>query len=280
MERVTEALQRARAELAGDGTTHGASLRPVVPLRDAGPDSRSRQDGGVAGHFRRDAAGSPVVADSRFPLVKLDEAALEENRIVANDSSSPLTRYYDMLRNQLLNNVKEGIVGTIAVTSPTAGCGVTVTAINLAFSLARMRSTNVLLIDANPSDAGVASKLRLWAGLTTSDAPEGIIRAEAGEVCVHVVTVPGAAGEVVDHHRLSALVENARKAVRPALVVLDLPPMLANDETIPSALDADRLVLVLAVGQSTVADLEACKTFLGSKAGVQVVLNKTRWHDL
>lgn len=275
MERVTEALQRARAELAGES----APLRPVTPLRDAGPDSRSRQDGGVAGHFRRDAAGSPLAADPRFPLVRLDEAALEQNRVVANDSSSPLTRYYDMLRNQLLSN-KEGMVGTIAVTSPTAGCGVTVTAINLAFSLARMRTTNVLLVDANPSDAGVAAKLRLWDRLTTSDAPDGIIRAEAGEVCVYIVTAPGTAGEVVDHHRLSELVESARKAVRPALVVLDLPPMLANDETIPSALDADRLVLVLAVGESTVADLEACKTFLGSKAGVQVVLNKTRWHDL
>ncbi len=220
-----------------------------------------------------------MAADPRFPLVRLDEAALEQNRVVANDSSSPLTRYYDMLRNQLLSN-KEGMVGTIAVTSPAAGCGVTVTAINLAFSLARMRTTNVLLVDANPSDAGVAAKLRLWDGLTTSDAPDGIIRAEAGEVCVYVVTAPGTAGEVVDHHRLSELVESARKAVRPALVVLDLPPMLANDETIPSALDADRLVLVLAVGESTVADLEACKTFLGSKAGVQVVLNKTRWHDL
>lgn len=276
MERVTEALQRARAELAGDS----APLRPVTSLRDAGSDGRSKQDGGVAGHFRRDAAGSPLVADPRFPLVRLDEAALEQNRVVANDSSSPLTRYYDMLRNQLLNNVKDGMVGTIAVTSPTAGCGVTVTAINLAFSLARMRTTNVLLVDANPSDAGVAAKLRLWDELTPSDAPDGIIRAEAGEVCVYVVTAPGVAGEVVDHHRLSELVESARKAVRPALVVLDLPPMLANDETIPSALDADRLVLVLAVGESTVPDLEACKTFLGSKAGVQVVLNKTRWHDL
>ncbi len=45
--------------------------------------------------------------------MRLDEAALERNRVVANDSSSPLTRYYEMLRNPLLSN-KEGM-GSVGI---------------------------------------------------------------------------------------------------------------------------------------------------------------------
>ena len=76
--------------------------------------------------------------DAQIRDERLNAAHLEGRRIIAHGSSSQNGRYYDMLRTQVLQEMDKKSWQFLAVTSPTAGCGKTVTACNLAVSIARL----------------------------------------------------------------------------------------------------------------------------------------------
>jgi protein-tyrosine kinase len=78
---------------------------------------------------------------------RLDAVHLERSRIIAHASSSEHGRYYDMLRTQVLQEMDQKSWQFLGITSPTAGCGKTVTACNLAISIARLPARSVLLVD-------------------------------------------------------------------------------------------------------------------------------------
>ena len=79
--------------------------------------------------------------------VHLNIAHLERSRIVAHGASAQHGHYYDMLRTQVLQEMDKKSWQFLAVTSPTAACGKTVTACNLAISIARLPERSVLLVD-------------------------------------------------------------------------------------------------------------------------------------
>jgi Mrp family chromosome partitioning ATPase len=85
--------------------------------------------------------------DAQVREVRLNSAHLEGSRIVAHGASSEHGRYYDMLRTQVLQEMDKKSWQFLAVTSPTAACGKTVTACNLALSIARLPGRLVLLVD-------------------------------------------------------------------------------------------------------------------------------------
>ena len=68
-------------------------------------------------------------------------------------------RYYDMLRTQVLQEMDKKSWQFLAVTSPTAACGKTVTACNLAMSIARLPERSVLLVDLDLRKPMVAEYL-------------------------------------------------------------------------------------------------------------------------
>lgn len=282
MDRVTEALERARAtSRESHGSLAAEPGRTGWTARGASRNTESlRASPRKTGQSARGASELP------FTQITLTPSALEARRISALDSNSPQTRYYDMLRNHLMDGLGEGASQSIGVTSPTSGCGVTVTAVNLAFSLARLQAKNVLLVDANRRGKGVWSMLRLPAAVESGaglSAGGTLARVDVDEISLHVLDARRSltvAGDSADTHRRSSLIKKASADLGPVVVVVDLPPMLVDDDVIPMLSEIDTALLVLAVGQSNVADLEACKTYFASKMPVQVVLNKTRWHGL
>ena len=69
--------------------------------------------------------------------LELNLGHLQARRIVAYNGADQRSRPYDMLRTQVLQSM--GVSGwkVLGVTSPTPGCGKTLTAINLALSIAQ-----------------------------------------------------------------------------------------------------------------------------------------------
>lgn len=266
MEGVLQALQRVRDSV---GAKH---LGNTAGDKQAGVVAPIGHNSGIA---RNVAAG---------PKLRLDRQALLANKIVSFDSSRDQTRPYDMLRNLVLDDLAEVGSRTIAVTAPTIGCGATVTAANLAFSIARLRTTKVLLLDCNEAPPGIAKalgapKLLDNAGDTDEDACLRAVEVESVELYVSSLARLKRQGNGPDQNG-SASFAFLEQQLRPVTIVLDLPPMLIGDQTLPLILGADIVLLVLAVGRSTVADLEACKTYLSENSQVHVVLNKSRKHGL
>ena len=105
--------------------------------------------------------------------MRLNAAHLEANRIVAFGTAAEHGRYYDMMRTQVLQEMDKKSWQFLAVTSPTAGCGKTVTACNLAMSIARLPERSVLLVDLDLRKPMVASYLGLGRAAGIVDVLQG-----------------------------------------------------------------------------------------------------------
>lgn len=223
---------------------------------------------------------------AKIDLETLSPAHLLSNRIVSFDSNSELTRNYDALRNQLLVDRDVSPPQVIAVVAPTAGCGTTTTAVNLALSFARARPASALLVDTNTRAPAIGRTLGLAARSDTgADASYGILRAVMlGDLRVHVLCsapwTKSSSPPEENARRVELQIDHARQLLEPSITVLDVPPMLVADEASPLLQKADAVVLVLARGQSTLSDLTFCRTYLDSTKRVQIVLNKCGRHGL
>ena len=105
------------------------------------------------------SSGAREEAD--FHEATMNKARLESKRIVAHDPVGAGGRYYDMLRTQVLQAMDHNGWHILAITSPTAGCGKTLTACNLAMSIARLPERSVLLVDMDLHKPSIANYLGL-----------------------------------------------------------------------------------------------------------------------
>lgn len=150
-------------------------------------------------------------------------------------------------------------VRVIAVTSPGAGDGKTVTSINLAGALAHGAKARVLLIDADLRRPTVATRLRL------DDAdPRGLVDAITNEGTriqdvtrtvdgFHLAVVPAGVTAVPIHEllrsaRLESILNEARHLYD--FVVLDTPPLLPVFDTALLARLVDGVLVVVAANRT------------------------------
>lgn len=264
MEGVFQALQRVRDSMA---TSHG-SHSPEAPHADPANAASA-----ISRHL--------VVG----PMLQLDRTKLFGNNVVSFDSNTEQTRQYDVLRNLVLDDLSERGSRTIAVTAPTVGCGATVTAANLAFSIARLRTTKVLLLDCNERAPEVGEALGIGAQRdSAADAGTthhlSLVDIEGIQLLVGSLELLRSRVQSGPNRSGISPVELLKQELGPVTIVMDLPAMLTGDQTLPLILGANIVLLVLAVGHSTVADLDACKTYLSESSQVHVVLNKSRSHGL
>src|ERR1700675_4150564 len=140
MENIRQAIERAKG---GRPELHsGIDFEP--------PRQQDRHGFGVA-HELKD----------RTQEVELDFAYLQSQRIVAYDGKDLRSRSFDMLRTEILQLMDLKGWKTLAVTSPTPRCGKTLTAVNLALSMARQPERQVFLADLDLRKPHVASSLGL-----------------------------------------------------------------------------------------------------------------------
>lgn len=216
--------------------------------------------------------------------VRLDTDHLEANRIVAFSSGSENSRYFDMLRTQVLQEMDKKSWQFLAVTSPTAGCGKTVTACNLAMSISRLPERSALVVDLDLRKPTVASYLGVQAQLGVLDALAGraqlssaVVKASVGPN--NVALLPGTtsisgSSEWMASQTMTALLQAIKREFRSHTVIFDLPPMLMGDDVISILPRMDAVLLVAGVGSSTVADLKECQKHLDRTPVVRVVVNK------
>ncbi len=95
----------------------------------------------------------------QFQQAQLDSSVLERNRVIAgvNDSSSGSA--YKILRTRLLQRLSSNNWHSVGVTGTVSGEGKSLTAINLAITLARDVNTSVFLVDLDLQRPSVAAHL-------------------------------------------------------------------------------------------------------------------------
>lgn len=214
----------------------------------------------------------------------LDRATMAAQRIVSADASDPRSKSFDMLRTQVVQAMAKNDWQTLAITSPTPGCGKTLTAINLALSIARHPERSVVLVDLDlqkpqiarrlgiKSDAGVLGVLE---GRLTVQEAVVRVRADRYDMLVLPAEVPTAeSSEWMASLAMADMLQAFRDAYPDRTIILDLPPMLVSDDVIAVLPRIDCALLVSAVGTSTLAEIEECTRYLKQTNVVRMVVNK------
>jgi Mrp family chromosome partitioning ATPase len=88
-------------------------------------------------------------------------------------------------------------------------------------------------------------------------------------------SVPNAS-EWMASSRMKAFLEMIRRDFSSHIIIVDTAPMLAADDFLTLLPMIDCVLLVGAVGVSTISDIENCKRHLNGENIVRVVLNKVR----
>ena len=231
-------------------------------------------------------AGQGQMATQTHAGVQLDLAHLESRRIIAHDISDRRSGAFDMLRTQMLQAMDAKGWRLLAVTSPTAACGKTLLASNLALSIARLPERSVLLVDLDlrrpqvaaslglQREFGLLSTLQGKTPLREAIIPAGVERYRL-DVLIAERSVPNASAYMASRN-MKGLLEQIRRDFPSHVVILDTSPMLVADDFLTLLPQIDCVLLVGAVGTSTVSDIEHCKRHLQSANVVRVVLNKAR----
>ena len=254
------------------------SIRQAVDLARAGS---SALQGNSSTNFLGMSVGS---APTGIDAVELNSAELISRRIVAHSPLSEYGRSFDMLRTQVLQEIEKNDWQVIAITSPTAGCGKSVTACNLAISIARLPEKAALLIDMDLHKPKVAEYL----GLGRKDGIVSVLegRATLPSKMVEAVVarnrflvLPGeacrtGASEWMASQTMATLLQTIRRDFRSRVVLLDLPPMLLTDDVISMLPLVDAVLLVASVGATSLAEIKECHKHLKSTPVVRVVVNK------
>jgi Mrp family chromosome partitioning ATPase len=242
------------------------------------------EDGGVArlGEASRDP--DPTASDpwASLPSHTLDRRRLARHRVVTFARHDPAHVAFDLLRTRLIQALKARGWSRVAITSPTKACGKTFVAANLALSLARRPSCRAVLMDLDLRIPSLARVLGIVNTARTADflaglcPPEALLRRVAPNLVVGANSEPfPASAELIQEPSTAAALDGIRSALRPDVLLFDLPPALACDDVIAFLPQVDGVLLVAAAGTTSASEVKECeRLFAGQAPLLGVILNK------
>lgn len=259
MERIKQALDKARQE---------RQSHPGSPVTDTARPTSPQE-----------------VQYTRTRTVKIPRNVLRENRIITGIGDGPFSDAYKILRTQVLQRLRENDWNVLAVTSPGADEGKTLTAINLAASLAMEVDYTVLLVDANLRHPSIHEQLRLPRGkglseyLLDDEPVENLLIHPEG--FDHLTILPGGrplmnSSEMLNSPKMTRLVEEMKQRYPSRIVIFDLPPVLSAADALAFSPYVDAALLVVEEGKTGRQDLERALELLGSTNVLGTVLNKAQ----
>ncbi len=268
MERIKQALERARAERQG---------QPVAAVVNAEPSGAP-------------AAPAPAVENvtySQTRQIEVSATELREKRVVSAFAPGAFTDAYKMLRTQVLQRLDENDWNVLAVTSPGHGEGKSLTALNLAISMAMEIEHTVLLVDANlrhpslhthlglPGEPGLSNYL-----LESTPLSELFVHPKSID---HLTLLPGGralqnSSELLNSPKMSRLVDELKSRYAGRIVIFDLPPVLTAADAMAFAPYVDATLLVVEDGKTKRKEIEHALELLSATNVIGTVLNKSGAH--
>lgn len=216
-------------------------------------------------------------------MVQLNPSTLTRNRIVALQKAHAAKAAYKMLRTRLLRRMEANGWRSLGVTSLSQGEGKTLTAVNLAISIASQPEHHVILVDLDLRNPSVYRCLGIDANPGLPDWLSG--RAKVPEILVcpgvprlHVLLndVPvEASSETLQSQTMLDLLSSLQEHYPSSLLIFDLPPLLDVDDVLAFSPNIDAMLLVVSQGQTPRDRLPRAKELLEDMTLIGTVLNKS-----
>ena len=227
----------------------------------------------------------PPIVYTRTRSLDIPLSVLRERRVMTAYDKGPFVDAFKILRTQVMHRLRENDWNVLGVTSPDQGEGKTLTAVNLAVSLAMETTQTVLLVDANLTQPSVHEVF----GLDDRDCPgltDYLLDDEPLEdLLVHpgidrFVLLPGGGAvsnstEILTSPKMLALVEELKHRYQSRIVIFDLPPLLHTADVLAFSPYTDALLLVVEEGKTTAEEVQRAMSLVRkSHPLLGTVLNK------
>lgn len=258
MEALEKAVAKARAQrLAGQSPRrgiNGVGHAPDVPL-------------------------SPIYTETA--VIHYQPAAFESHKVVSGRADDPVADVYRALRARILQQLAKAEKSTIGITSAREGEGKSLTAVNLAISIAMDVNQTVMLVDLDLRNPSVHRYFGIEPKLGVSDHLMG--RASVAQCLINpgierLVLLP-AVGAVENSAELLSSPQMARLAVElkqrftDRIIIYDLPSLLTVGDTIGFLPNVEATILVMREGGTRRADLARAIELLHDHNLICTVLN-------
>ena len=231
------------------------------------------------------AEDSARTATFRAPIVALDPQVLEREHVLPPNAGGGHGHAYKLLRTQVLRRLDQLQANTLAVLSPTAEAGKTLTAINLAIAIAAEHGRTALLVDMDLRNPRVHQRLGFEPTLgiedcLQSDRPvhDAILRVAGYE---RLAVLPARAAvehssELLTSQRASQLVAELRARYTNRIILFDLPPVLQADDALAFSKTVQAGLMVVGEGRTQRKELLQGMELLRDLTIVGTVLNGSR----
>jgi len=252
--------------------------RAAAPAPVAPPPADPRTERSV---LNREFSVGTVESVARLAL---DWPTLKERRVISASDAQPAGHAYRMLRTQVLQRARSNGLTTLGVISAVNGEDKTLTAVNLALSLAAEPNQTVLLLDLDLRRPAVARTLGLaaergleswFAGdMPTRNVCYGVEGVERFFVFPTMAPVSGSS-EVLAGIATRKLFTELKGRDPGRLLIVDLPPVLLSDDALTVAPLLDAVVLVVNERRTKREDIVRVVELLGNTRIVGTVLNRS-----
>ncbi len=232
-----------------------------------------------------EAGRTPPLFSSIESVASLDipPEELDRRRIVGFESRDNRSRPYNLLRTQLMKQMKRNNWRMIGVTSATPDAGKTFTAVNLAAALAPTASAPVVLCDFDLRRGSIQKMLGFaptyglgsYLKKEIDDPRKFAFRINDSQLVVFPTTASRhGSSELLAGDEFVDFVARLRALPEEITIICDLPPVFANDDAMICMQHLDAYLLVVDHGKTTGKQLEESINLLSPAPCAGTVLNR------
>lgn len=221
---------------------------------------------------------------TRSARVPFDHNALLGNKCVCISSTAPEMDPYKVLRAQIMQKTKEKGWNTLMITSAQPAEGKTLTAVNLAITLAKEFHQTVLLVDCDLRKQDVHKRFGY-------ESEKGLGNYLLDECSLDaIINWPGiekmtliSGGQTIEHStellgspRMRTLVSEMKNRYPDRYVIFDLPSILDGADAITFAPFVDAILMVTQVGRNSLKEINKAMGLFPQEKLLGFVLNRQK----
>ena len=232
-----------------------------------------------------DAAPELFAAPELIRPLEVTTEQLEAQNVFGFRNSDGRARPFKLLRSQIVKRCREDGHKLLGITGASPGVGKSFIASNLAAALSRIADIDVFLIDLDLHRPALATRFGIEDGPGIHDYLSGevpdlssVVRRINGE---RLIVAPGfkrdvATGELLTGAQGDRLFAGLRALPASALVLIDMPPIFADDDAVIIGQRIDAFIQVVEDGRTTRKQAEDTMRILRPTPMLGTVLNRYR----
>lgn len=214
-----------------------------------------------------------------------DRQILRKNNIIGFNKRTIETRPFNLLRTTFVKKLKSEGYRVVGITSAAPEAGKSFLTINLGASLSFVSDGPVFLVDLDLRRASLASVIGLELEASVNDYLSseesdlhriGVSVKGSGVAVFPAVKTRKPPVELLAGDRLAEMIAGLRSLSDTATILVDLPPVFADDDAMIIAEHLDAYVLVVNAGQTTKNQVKEALAMMQPAPCVGTVLNRYR----